>query len=269
MPDELVSPSTFLLGELRRARSSAGLSQDDLGKTINYSGSLVSAVENGQRPPTRDYLVAVDGALHTGGLFERLQSGLASFDQAPVWFRDWLIIEREATLIRWFEPLIVPGLLQTESYAETIIAGSGLADVDEIGQRVAARLQRQSLLSRPKPPTLIAIMDEGVLRRCVGSPAVMAEQCELLADYASRPHVQIHVVPAVVGVHAGLGGPFTVARARDFEIAHLDGPLLAQITDRSGDIDSLIRLWEAIRGDALSRAQSLDLIKEVAKIWLT
>jgi transcriptional regulator with XRE-family HTH domain len=106
MPDELVSPSTFLLGELRRARSSAGLSQEDLGKTINYSGSLVSAVENGQRPPTRDFLVAVDGALQTGGLFERLQSGLASFDQAPVWFRDWLIIEREATLIRWWASFV-------------------------------------------------------------------------------------------------------------------------------------------------------------------
>jgi transcriptional regulator with XRE-family HTH domain len=267
--EELVSPSTFLLGELRRARSSAGLSQEDLGKTINYSASMVSAVENGQRPPTRGYLAAIDGALQTDGLFERLLSGLASFDQAPVWFRDWLIIEREATLIRWFEPLVVPGILQTETYAQAIITGSGLVDFDEIDQRVAARVERRSLLAQPKPPTLIAIVDEGVLRRCVGSPAIMAEQCELLADYTTRPHVQIQVVPATAGVHAGLGGPFTLARTRDFEIAHLDGPLLSQITDRPGEIDSLVRLWEAIRGDALSRTQSLDLIKEVAKTWQT
>jgi transcriptional regulator with XRE-family HTH domain len=270
MSDDLVvSPSAFLLGELRRARSSAGLSQEDLGKTINYSGSQVSAVENGQRPPTRDYLVAIDGALHTGGLFERLQSNLANLDQAPVWFRDWLVIEREATLIRWFEPLVVPGILQTKDYAHALMAGSGLVDYDEIDQRVAARLDRRSLLTQPKPPTLIALIDEGVLNRCVGSTEIMVEQCELLADLGTRPHVQIQVVPGAVGVHAGLSGPFTLARALDFEIAHLDSQLTAQITDRSNDIDSLIRAWEAIRGDALPRTQSLDLIKEVAKKWQT
>jgi transcriptional regulator with XRE-family HTH domain len=210
MADELVvSPSAFLLGELRRARSSAGLSQEDLGKTINYSGSQVSAVENGQRPPTRDYLVAIDGALHTGGLFERLQSNLANFDQAPVWFRDWLVIEREATMIRWFEPLVVPGILQTKDYAQAIIAGSGLIDFDEIDQRVAARLDRRPLLTQPRPPTLIAIMDDAVLRRPIGGDDVMSEQLDLLADFGRRPHVHVHVVPADAGAYGGLGGPFT------------------------------------------------------------
>jgi transcriptional regulator with XRE-family HTH domain len=180
----LISPSAFLLGELRRARSTAGMSQEDLGRTINYSGSQVSAVENGQRPPTRDYLVAIDGALHAGGLFERLQSNLANFDQAPVWFRDWLVIEREATLIRWFEPLVVPGILQTQAYAHALMAGSVLVDDDEIDQRVAARLDRRSLLTQSKPPTVIALIDEGVLNRRVGSAEIMSEQCELLATSA-------------------------------------------------------------------------------------
>lgn len=269
MSEDQGSPSTFLLGELRRARSAAGLSQEDLGKTINYSGSLISAVENGQRPPTHDYLVAVDTALHTGGLFERLQNGLASFDQAPIWFRDWLIIEREATLIRWFEPLVVPGILQTKAYAHAIIAGSGLVDPEEIDQRVASRLDRQSLLAGPKSPTLIAIVDEGVLRRRVGSSEIMAEQCRVLLEFGARPHTQLHVVPASAGGHAGLGGAFTLAKARDFEAAHLDNPLQAQITGRRDDIDSLTRSWEAIRGEALPRALSLDLIKEVARTWQT
>jgi len=269
MSEDQVSPSTFLLGELRRARSAAGLSQEDLGKTINYSGSLVSAVENGQRPPTRDYLVAIDGALRTGGLFERLQNGLAGFDQAPVWFRDWLIIEREATLIRWFEPLIIPGILQTKAYAHAIIAGSGMVDSDEIDQRAATRVDRQSLLTGTRPPTLIAIVDEGVLRRRIGNPEVMAEQCRLLLDLGTRPHVQVHVVPRSAGVYAGLGGAFTLAKARDFEAAHLDNPLQAQIAGRSDDIDSLTRRWEAIHGEALPRPLSLDLIKEVVRTWQT
>jgi transcriptional regulator with XRE-family HTH domain len=263
----LISPSAFLLGELRRARSTAGMSQEDLGRTINYSGSQVSAVENGQRPPTRDYLVAIDGALHTGGLFERLQSNLANFDQAPVWFRDWLVIEREATLIRWFEPLVVPGILQTQAYAHAIIAGSGLVDYDEIAQRVAARLDRRPLLTQPKPPTLIAIMDEGVLRRPIGGPEIMIEQFELLLEFGLRPHVHVHVVPADAGAYGGLGGPFTLAKGREFEAAHIDGPLRAQITGRPDDLDRLGRRWEAIRGVALPRSQSLNLIKELAESW--
>jgi transcriptional regulator with XRE-family HTH domain len=177
MSEEVVaSPSTFLLGELRRARSAAGMSQEDLGKTINYSGSQVSAVENGQRPPTRDYLAAIDGALHTGGLFERLQSNLANFDQAPVWFRDWLLIEREATMIRWFEPLVVPGLLQTEDYTRAIIEGARLIGAAEVEQRVATRMERRRILESANPPNLITLIDESALRRCVGSSAIMAVQ---------------------------------------------------------------------------------------------
>jgi transcriptional regulator with XRE-family HTH domain len=269
MSEDHVSPSAFLLGELRRARVAAGLSQEELGKSINYSGSLVSAVENGQRPPTRDYLVAVDAALNTGGLFERLLNGLAGLDRAPVWFRDWLVVEREARLIRWFEPLIVPGILQTKAYAHAIIAGSGLVDLDDVDQWVASRLDRQSLLDVTKPPTLIAIVDEGVLRRRIGTAAIMAEQCAHLAEFGARPNLHLHIVPTSAGVYAGLGGAFTLARARDFEAAHLDGPLQARVTGSSDDIDILTHMWEAIRSEALPRAQSLDLIKEMAEAWTT
>jgi len=232
------------------------MSQEDLGRTINYSGSQASVVENVQRPPTRDYLVAIDGALHTGGLFERLQSNLASFDQAPVWFRDWLVIEREATLIRWFEPLIV-------------IVGSGMVDSDEVDQLVSARMDRRALIDSPKPPILIAILDEGVVRRPIGSAEIMAEQCSHLAEAAQLPNVQIHIVPASTGVFAGLGGPFTLARGRDFETAHLDNVVHPQVTDAREAIDSLTRRWEAIRGEALPRRLSLKLIKEVAEQWQT
>jgi transcriptional regulator with XRE-family HTH domain len=269
MSDDNLSASAFLLGELKRARVAAGLSQEDLGKAINYSGSMVSAVENGQRPPTGEFLAAADAALGTGGLFERLMSGLADFDQTPVWFRDWLVIEREATLIRWFEPLIVPGLLQTKGYANAIIAGSGVVGAADVDQQVGSRLERQSVLAKPSPPTLIAIVDEEALRRCIGSPAIMAEQCQSLVDSGAQPHVHLHVVPSSAGVHAGLAGAFTLAKARDFDAAHLDSPLRAQITGPRDDIDTLTRRWEAIRGEALPRGLSLKLIKEMAEQWQT
>lgn len=269
MSESQVSPSVFLIGELKRARSGAGMSQEDFGKVINYSGSLVSAVENGQRPPTRDYLVAVDAALNTGGLFERLLTGFVSVDQAPVWLRDWVIFEREATLIRWFQPLLVPGLLQTESYARAVLEWGGLLPPDEVERGLASRMERQTVLDRPVPPQFVAIVDETVLNRLVGSPDVMVEQCERLTKALERPNVHFHIVPTSAGAHAGLAGPFILAKGRDFEAAHLDNSLKADIVDRHDSVDRLVSKWEAIRGEALPRSQSSELIKEVAARWRT
>ncbi|XVU26408.1 helix-turn-helix domain-containing protein [Actinoplanes sp. CA-054009] len=269
MSDDRMSASTFLVAELRRARSAAGLSQDDLGKAINYSSSRVSAVENGQRPPTKDYLAGVDRALDTGGLFERLSSELVSIDHAPVWLRDWVIFEREATLIRWFEPMVVPGLLQTEPYARAVLETGGLLSSGEVERSVASRLERQAILDRPEPPQFVGIIDEAVLRRRVGTPSVMVDQCDHLLTALGRPQVQLHVVPMEAGHHAGLAGPFILAKGRDFEAAHLDNSLQATIVDRRDAVDTLGRKWEAIRGEALPRAQSRELIKDVATKWQT
>jgi transcriptional regulator with XRE-family HTH domain len=267
--DGEMSVSQSLLAELRRARSVARLSQEEFGKAINYSSSLVSAVENGQRPATREYLVSVDKALSTGGLFERLLSSLVSIEQAPVWFRDWLKVEREATLIRWFEPVLVPGLLQTRAYAHAIVAGARLVGEAEVQQIVATRMQRQGVLARPKPPDLIAIIDEGVLRRRIGGADVMAAQCKHLLACTEQPTIQIHVVPAEAGAYAGLAGAFALAKGHDFETAQLETPWQSQVSDQQNAIDSLIRRWEAIRSEALPRAQSIELIKRVGTAWQT
>ncbi|WP_412743042.1 helix-turn-helix domain-containing protein [Krasilnikovia sp. MM14-A1004] len=263
------SASSFLLNELRRSRSAAGLSQEDLGKAINYSSSLVSAVENGQRPPTRDYLAGVDRALQTGGLFERLLDNLVRTDQSPVWFRDWLVFEREATLIRWFDPLIIPGLLQIEDYARAIFAGSRLIDDEEVERRVGARLQRQEILHAPCPPDLLTIIDEAALRRPVGGPGVMAAQCEHLLHCAERSTVRIHVVPTTAGAYAGLAGPFVITKGDEFEVAMVDTPWPVQVLHRREAVDSLIKRWEAIRGEALPRTQSIELIRGVCATWQT
>jgi transcriptional regulator with XRE-family HTH domain len=264
-----MSASGFLVSELRRARAAAGFSQEDLGKAINYSSSLVSAVENGQRPPTREYLAGVDKTLGTGGLFERLLHGLVSIDRAPVWLRDWVIFERGATLIRWFQPLLVPGLLQTEAYARAVLEWGGLLDPTAVEKSLASRMERQDILAKPRPPQFVAIVDEGVLHRLVGSPSIMAEQFERLLKAVEQPHVHIHVVPAAAGAHAGLAGAFILAKSREFEAAHLDNSLRAQVVDRRDEIDTLIAKWEAIRGEALPRTQSIELMKDVARKWQT
>ncbi|MEU8425552.1 MULTISPECIES: helix-turn-helix domain-containing protein [Micromonospora] len=259
----------YVLEELRLFRAGLGLSQDELGRAIGYSGSHVSSVETGGRPPTREYMSAVDEAYKTGGRFGRMLRELSKLDHTPAWLRQWIEFEGEATLLRWYEPAFVPGILQTEAYARTTLASGGLLLPEEVDQRVASRLDRQSILTREAPAPLVAVLDVMVLRRKVNDqPDVMAEQVAHLAKMAELPHVHIHVVTEDAGVYSGLQGGFILATLGDGSVvAHLDHQVRAQVVNLTDDLATLQRVWEAIRGDALSRRQSLQLIKEAAQTW--
>jgi transcriptional regulator with XRE-family HTH domain len=187
----------------------------------------------------------------------------------PTWLREWLEYEREARLLRWFEPALVPGLLQTEAYARAVIAWGGLFRADEVEERTTSRMERQAVLGGTRPPQFFAMLDEAVFRRCVGSPAVMAEQCAHLAELAERPHVHIQMVPASAGGHAGLAGGFILAKGPHGEAAHLDDPLRAHVVNHVDDIDTLVAKWEAIRAVALPTPLTIDFIKEVVALWQT
>ncbi|WP_405092878.1 helix-turn-helix transcriptional regulator [Micromonospora sp. NBC_01392] len=267
MAGEPVSTLEFLGAELRRARRDRGLKQEDLALRINYSASLVGMVEIGHRTPSQDFVTRADAALEIGGLLGRLLT-LVRADAAPPWFREWISVEREATLIRWFEPSLVPGLVQTEAYARAVLRGGRMLRESEVEQRITSRMERQAILGRETPPEVVAVIDEAVLRRAVAEPAVMVEQFEHLLRVTEQPNVTVHVVPAEAGMHAGLAGPFILARTPDGgEVAHVDTPLRAHVTDRSEDVDNLRRRWESLRGEALPRRASRELIRELAKSW--
>ncbi|MEV6816313.1 helix-turn-helix transcriptional regulator [Micromonospora sp. NPDC051296] len=268
------SVTDYVLMELRLLRTSLALSQDDFGRTIGYSGSHVSSVETGGRPPTRDYMLAVDRAhdpsydSELAGRFTRMLRELSKLDPTPTWLREWILFEREATTLRWFELSYLPGLLQTERYARATLAG-GRFTAEEVDELVASRLERQAILERERPPQLIAVVDESVLRRPVlDQPGLMAEQFDHLIEQAKREHIQLHVVPADAGMYLGLAGQFIIAELPDgARVAYADNQLKAQIVDASADIAKLAKTWEIVRNEALSRRQSIELIKEVAKSW--
>ncbi len=262
------SAAAYIVSELRLFRAGLGLSQEDFGRGIGYSGSHVSSVETSCRPPTKEYMAAVDRAHRTGERFSRMLRDLGQLDTAPPWLREWIELEREADLLRWYEPAYVPGLLQTEAYARATLA-DGLLLPDEIEQRVESRLERQSILTREAPVPLVAVLDVMVLRRPInGRPGVMSEQLDHLVKLAELPHAQILVVPDDAGVYPGLQGGFILANLSDGSVvAHLDHQVRAQVVNRADELAILQRLWEAVRGEALSRRQSLDLIKEAAQTW--
>ncbi|WP_165521811.1 helix-turn-helix domain-containing protein [Micromonospora zingiberis] len=263
-----ISPSEYLLRELRRRRGAAGLTQAQLGELLYCSDSQVSAIETGTKAPTLPYLTAVDGALGTGGYFTTLWDELVKGDAAPVWQREWLRhIEREATALRWYEHSFVPGLLQTEAYVRATFRAA-CTPAAELDQRVAARMARQVVLAREPSPQLFVVLDEMVLRRPCGGPDVMAEQVEHLLAAAEQPNIRLRVVPLSAGIYSGLAGAFILADLPDGSRAGCtDHQLESQSTGQPDAIARLALVWDAVQGEALTVGQSLDVLKEAAKRW--
>ena len=181
--DPGASVLAFFGAELRRCRLAADQSQEQLGQQVSYSAALVGLIENAKRVPSLSFAERCDDALATDGTLARLWP-LVSRETLPGWFRPWIEIEREATSLRSFEPLIIPGLLQTPEYARTLLAAQPAGTEDGLEQLVATRMDRQLILSRENPPQLWCLLDEGALHRRVGGAKIMHDQ---LVHLVPRP----------------------------------------------------------------------------------
>jgi transcriptional regulator with XRE-family HTH domain len=190
--------------ELQAARAKAGISRDELAARINYSPSLVGTVESLRRVPRLDFAQRCDEALGTTGTFARLHAHLRTAP-FPSWFRPFAQHEAEATALRTFQLVLIPGLLQIGEYARALLSTRVGVTEDEVEQMVTARLDRQAILDRDDPPLLWVLLDQSALHRPIGGREVMAVQVEHLIEMAARPNVVIQVIPADVGGHQGLG----------------------------------------------------------------
>jgi transcriptional regulator with XRE-family HTH domain len=259
---------------LRYHREKIGLSRPDLARQINKSVSLIQAIELGQRAATPEVTADLEQALSADGALTRLREEIGDglgYQPYPAWFQDWLISEREAKKLRWFEPMLVPGLLQTEDYARAIFLARFGMTADEVEENVAAPLKRHEILAREQPAHLWVIVDEAVVRRPVGGPKVMREQVNHLIDVAQRPHVSIQVIASSIGAHRGLStGGFAIA---DFEdtptVGYQETACQGQFIDHREDVETLVDCWDTLVREALPWAASQALLEDVAKSWIS
>jgi transcriptional regulator with XRE-family HTH domain len=268
--DPSAGPLEFFGAELRRARTAAGLSQEQLGTRVGYSAAQVGKVETGDRAPSQDFAQRSDAALpDAGGLFARLYALARRWDGGyPSWFAEWIDSERRATSLRSWELALIPGLLQTADYAQAILGAGPDTLADELEQMVAARIERQAILDRARPPMLWVVVDEAVLHRHVGSPKIMHEQLQHLADLASRPRITIQVVPSRVGVHAGLLGAFIIAGFDGApDMVYLETSSDGQVAEKSSVVAQVTLRFDSLRAVALPKDDSRDLILKVAEEW--
>ena len=270
------SPRRVFGGMLKYYRARAGLSQEQLGSRVYLSSDMIGKIEKGDRAPTDQFITACEAIpeLEANGALRELREQLRDYLQQrayPGWFADWPRKEAQAATLRSFQPLVVPGLLQTEDYARAVLR-TRVGDTDaEVEEMVAARLDRQAILDRDKPPTLWVILDEGVLRRPVGGPAVMGEQLRHLAKAAQRPSIVLQVIPAATGAHQGLnGGAFVIADFAEDDgpaVGYVDTAVAGQIVESADGIRSLAATWDTLKSEALPRGASLALVEEAAGQW--
>ncbi|GAA3071286.1 helix-turn-helix transcriptional regulator [Streptomyces roseofulvus] len=206
--DPSASPLDYYGSELRRLREDAGLSQSQLGEAIFCTGSLIGQIETAHKVPTREFSERIDAALMTGGFFSRLV-GLVLRSQLPSWFQEYAEMEAKAAYISTYQCQLVYGLLQTPAYARAVLS---VEYTDRLEEMVAARVERQRILEREKPPVLWAVLDEAVLFREIGGREVMRGQLEHLLTFSREPWVQIQVLPFEAGEHAAVMGSFNVLR---------------------------------------------------------
>jgi transcriptional regulator with XRE-family HTH domain len=265
------TPQGVFGAELRYYRERAGLSQTELAALVNVSHDVISKIETGDRPPAKDFPERLDAVpqLDTNGALTRLWKNLRKglrHRAMPGWFRPWAHIEAEATVLRSYEPLLVPGLLQTEEYARAIFAIRPGGKRDDLEDQVAARMERQAILDRSDAPQLWCVLDEFVLQRCVGGAKVMHDQLEHLADVAERPRTSVQVIPASTGEHAGLLGGFVIADLDGVPgMVYLETAAEGQIADSPAIVTYTTFSFDSLRSEALPRAASRDLITKVAR----
>jgi transcriptional regulator with XRE-family HTH domain len=250
---------------LREARHKAGLSSDDLGDKLGYAGATIRSVESGHRVPKPDLAKRADEFFGYPGFFEMVEARLRDLP-FPASYRPFVPYERAARVLRIFEHVLIPGLLQTPEYAREVLSKKPHTTEDEIENLLAARLARQETLTRDEPPLLYALLDEAVLNRPIGSADVMHGQLMHLADLATWRNISIQVIPYDAGGHIGLLGAFVIAEADDMSsVAFLENAADGQTVEDTDRVAQIVACFDALRGDALTVAASRDLILKVAE----
>lgn len=268
MATSRMTPRLFLAREIRRARETKGISRVELAQSVFVSESLVRAWESGRRIPHPDHLTRVEGILGTGGLFTRMREDLVQNEPLPEYMGRWREIEEGATSMLWYEPLLIPGLLQTEEYARAVFTNSG-RQTGDVEEQVQVRLDRQKVLTPEHSLMFVAILDETLLYRPIGGAKTMHDQLVKVLERSEQPNVRIQIVSQEVGAYPGLAGGFAIAAMNGNEYAYVDDAFSGDVLEHPEDVATIKRIWETLRAEALPVKQSVALLAKAVERWAT
>ncbi len=264
--------SRQLGAELKRVREQTGYSARDLARALGWSESKVARMENGERGASEVAVATYLAYFHVVG--EEMDRLLAMC--RDIWAKDWLqpnlpqelrtltTHETTASLINQYEPLVVPGLLQTEDYAKALFRLAGRVPEDGIEPRVRARLERQNLLRREFGVEINFFIPEQVFHTTVGSPRVMNEQLLHIVLVSSRPWCRVRLVPSTFPLGV-LGSPFQLMDYRNHHpVAYVENQTHSLFLEDPGDIRTYRAILRKLKEVTLDEGQSRELLASLA-----
>ncbi|MFF1460132.1 helix-turn-helix domain-containing protein [Streptomyces sp. NPDC058330] len=267
--------------ELRRLREIKGMTAEEVAERLLVSQSKISRLENGRRSisqrDVRDLCGVYEVEDHrvVDSLMQmakdsRQQGWWHAFGDIP--YSVYIGLETDAESLRVYEPQVVPGLLQTRSYAEAVISGAlPEAPPSDIEKRVNVRARRQDRVnSTEQPLRLWAVIDESALRRLVGGKQVMIEQLEHLIEQSHLPHVTVQVLPFEMGAHPGINGQYAILEfpdAADSSVVYIEGVTSDLYLEKANDVQRYSVMYEHLRAQALNVEQTREFISDIAKSY--
>ncbi|MEU3053928.1 helix-turn-helix domain-containing protein [Streptomyces griseus] len=264
-PDD---PDTSFGLQLRQARDARGWTQDELASRMGCSGTHISAVETGRRPPTPRFARSVDRALGTGEKFSRMVQAMKDLTLLEG-FPEYVRYEGRAVEIRLYEVGIIPGLLQTPEYARVLADSAvrrGAITPEQADERVAFLAERQAALMRPKPPMLFVTMDESCIRRPVGGSAVMSAQLDRLMEFAEMPNTLLQVAPYEIGEQRAFDLPVNILTMPDRSvICYAESQTQGHLDRESSFVLPMLTAYHQLQGASLSQTASVAKISQLRK----
>jgi transcriptional regulator with XRE-family HTH domain len=264
--------------QLHRLRESRGISAEQAAEAIRGSHSKISRMEHGRvgfkerdvadlltlygvtDNEERAALLNLAREANTPGWWH------AYSDILPSWLEPFVGLEAAASVIRTYQIQFVPGLLQTEAYARALIRQGSATSDEEIARRSELRASRQEILRRPDAPQLWVVIDEAALRRPVGSRDIVREQLQHLIEVADHPAVTLQIMPFNAGAHPAMGGPFTILRFAEPDLA--DVVYIEQLTsalylDKPVEVDSYLEVMEQLCLQAEPVASTTKMLRQI------
>jgi transcriptional regulator with XRE-family HTH domain len=263
--------------ELRVWRIKRGLSCKEVAQALGWSESKVSRMETGERGLYEDDVSAVLGFLRVPAeirqeLMDLVRAGVErnwhGIGDAPIskLVRDLIRFENEATAIYSFEPMLIPGLLQTAEYARELMqAVPGSRSPQVIESMVAARMDRQRVLDRTNPPQFHLIIEEMVLHRAMGDPMMMYGQLQHLLAASARRHVSIRILPFNALVAIAVQGSLKILECPDQPpLCYEESRTTSTFLEDEEFIEKARVAWKKISAAARSEEDSRQLIADLA-----
>ncbi|MCP2343689.1 helix-turn-helix domain-containing protein [Actinomadura rupiterrae] len=262
--DPYASPAIkAFANELTAYRDQADLSISELAKILGYTPQFVGQVEACKNKPSKKFAEDCDTHFKTNGVFVRLWKNIdetQDLTTLPPGFTDYVGREALADKLHVYCALLVDGLFQVESYARAIISASRTGDVDDL---VAKRMERGLILERENPPQVFLILDEGVVRRAIGAPAIMRDQLKHLFALSFNPMIQLQIVPYRTHYHPGLGGSLTILGFPDAaSVGYTESAGIGVLVEQPEGVTGLAMRYDLLRGHALNMEESRAMIKD-------